>query len=127
MEEGPTARILWGNTNGPSNYCPNLAWLQTTFPTYSLLFRSPGPLRHVLRLTALSAEREGRGREWCTLGEWPIKGWEKGWVSSNAVFVGKVATGVLRLSPGDQEPDGTQCIPGLLAATQSLGPGQGVP
>lgn len=48
-------------------------------------------------------------------------------MSSNAVFVGKVATGVLRLSPGDQEPDGTQYIPGLLAATQSLGPGQGVP
>lgn len=48
-------------------------------------------------------------------------------MSSNAVFVGRVAAGVLRLSPEDQEPDGTQCIPGLLAATQSLGPVQGFP
>lgn len=79
------------------------AWVgsRVTCPTYSLSFCSLGPLLRVLTLTALSAETEEQGREWCILNERPVKGWEKGWVSSKTVSTGRVAAGVLRLSPGD--------------------------
>lgn len=74
---------------------------RVTCPTYSLSFCSLGPLLCVLKLTTLSAETEEQGREWCILDEWPVKGWEKGWVSSKTVSTGRVAAGVLRLSPGN--------------------------